>query len=66
MLDTNSSISVTSVDYSKLQESLEAGNWAEADSETLAILLKLAGLENGNKLNVEHIEKISESDPKGN
>ena len=64
MLDTNSSISVTSVDYSKLQESLKAGNWAAADNETLAILLKLAGLENENKLNVEHIEKISEPDLK--
>lgn len=64
MLDTNSSISVTSVDYSKLQELLEAGKWAEADNETLAILLKLAGLENEHRLDVEHIEKISQSDLK--
>ncbi|MFW9262622.1 GUN4 domain-containing protein [Nostoc sp. CALU 546] len=64
MLDTNSSISVTSVDYSKLQELLEAGNWAEADNQTFFILFKLAGLENCYKLDVEHIQKISESDLK--
>jgi hypothetical protein len=64
MLDTNNSIAINSVDYSKLQELLEAGNWAAADNETLAILLKLAGLENEYKLDVEHLEKISESDLK--
>jgi hypothetical protein len=64
MLDNNTSIAFTSIDYSKLQELLEAGNWAKADNETLAILLKLAGLENEDKLDVEHIEKISESDLK--
>lgn len=64
MLDSNSSISVTPVDFSKLQEFLEAGDWVKADNETLAILLQLAGLENEDKLSVEHIEKIADSDLK--
>lgn len=49
---------------SYIQELLEAGNWAAADNETLAILLQLAGLENEYKLDVEHLEKISGSDLK--
>lgn len=64
MFDNNNSIAVNSVDYSKLEELLAAGNWAAADNETLAILRKLTGLQSQYRLDVEHIERISELDLK--
>lgn len=45
-------------DYSKLRDLLAAGNWREADRETAAAILKIAGRENSGSLKVEHIERL--------
>lgn len=50
------------VDYTCLQRLLAAGQWKEADRETTAIVLKLAGREKESRLEVKDIEKISTQD----
>jgi serine/threonine-protein kinase len=46
------------VNYSKLQNLLEQGNWKEADGETLNVMLKVAGREKDGWLRIEDIEKF--------
>ncbi len=46
------------VNYTKLRDLLKAGQWKEADEETLAVMLKVAGRETEGWLNVESIENF--------
>lgn len=50
------------VDYTKLRDLLAQGKWEEADKETLAVMHKVAGRENGRLLRVEDIENFSCTD----
>ncbi len=50
--------STVGADYSKLRDLLAAGNWRDADRETAAVMLKIAGRENSGSLKVEHIERF--------
>ena len=45
-------------DYKRLRDLLKAGNWEEADKETLAVMLKAAGREEEGWLNSDSIEKF--------
>jgi serine/threonine-protein kinase len=46
------------VDYTKLRDLLAQGEWKEADQETLAVMLKVAGREEYNWLRFEDIDKF--------
>ncbi|WP_243146789.1 GUN4 domain-containing protein [Scytonema sp. UIC 10036] len=46
------------VNYTKLRDLLKAGQWKEADEETLAVMLKVAGRETEGWLDVESIENF--------
>ena len=46
------------VDYTRLRDLLKAGNWKEADKETLAVMLKCAGREGECWLNSESINNF--------
>ena len=46
------------VDYTPLRDLLKAGNWKEADKETLAVMLKCAGREKEGWLDSNSIEKF--------
>lgn len=46
------------IDYTKLRDLLKAGNWQEADRETLAVILKAANRENDEYLTIEAIESF--------
>lgn len=46
------------VDYTKLPDFLAQGKWKEADEETLAVMLKVAGREQEGWLRVKDIEKF--------
>lgn len=46
------------VDYTRLRDLLKAGNWKEADEETLAVMLKAAGREKEGWLNSDSIENF--------
>jgi len=46
------------VDYTKLRDLLAQGKWREADGETLAVMLKVAGREQQGYLRVEDIEEF--------
>jgi hypothetical protein len=46
------------VDYRRLRDLLRAGNWKQADQETLAVMLKAAGREQENWLSSESIENF--------
>jgi len=47
-----------SIDYTRLRDLLAAGRWKEADQETTAIMLKIAGREAEGWLREEDIEKF--------
>lgn len=51
-------ISERDVDYTNLRDLLKAGQWKEADQETLAVILKAANREEEEYLNVESIENF--------
>lgn len=44
------------IDYTRLRELLAAGQWKEADAETLAVMLKATGREQERYLDVESIK----------
>lgn len=46
------------VDYRKLRDLLKAGSWKEADEETLAVMLKVAGRKKEGWLEKESIDKF--------
>ncbi|MGB3655784.1 MAG: GUN4 domain-containing protein [Rivularia sp. (in: cyanobacteria)] len=46
------------IDYTRLRDLLKAGNWKEADKETLAVMLKAAGKEQESYLYSDDIEKL--------
>ena len=46
------------VDYTRLRDLLKAGNWKEADKETLAVMLKAAGKQPQDYLYSDDIKKI--------
>ena len=46
------------IDYTRLRDLLKAGNWKEADQETLAVILKAAGREEAEYLTIEAIESF--------
>ncbi|MGA9382588.1 MAG: serine/threonine-protein kinase, partial [Phormidium sp.] len=46
------------VDYGKLRDLLKGGSWKEADEETLAVMLKVAGREKEGYLDRERIDKF--------
>ncbi|MEI1377009.1 MULTISPECIES: GUN4 domain-containing protein [unclassified Nostoc] len=46
------------VDYTRLRDLLKAGNWKEADGETLAVMLKASGREQEGWLDSKSIEKF--------
>jgi hypothetical protein len=46
------------VNYTQLRDLLKAGQWEEADQETLAVMLKAAGREKEGWLNVESIQNF--------
>ncbi|KYC42149.1 hypothetical protein WA1_19340 [Scytonema hofmannii PCC 7110] len=46
------------IDYTKLQDFLKAGQWKEADDETLAVMLKVTDREKEGWLDVEDIENF--------
>lgn len=63
--DTPKSDDLTSeknVDYTRLRNLLADGKWKEADEETLAVMLKVAGREQEGSLNILSIEKFPCSD----
>ncbi|HLO87635.1 MAG TPA: GUN4 domain-containing protein [Nostocaceae cyanobacterium] len=49
---------MSGIDYTPLQQSLEAENWRKADKLTLEIILRLANREEAGSLNVESVEKL--------
>jgi GUN4-like/Effector-associated domain 1 len=57
IIDKNLS-SDCNVDYTKLRNFLIAGQWKQADEETLAVMLKVAGREIFGWLDDEHIENF--------
>ncbi|OKH34387.1 hypothetical protein NIES2101_39065 [Calothrix sp. HK-06] len=50
--------SACNIDYTKLRDFLKAGQWKEADKETLAVMLKVASRETEGWLDDEHIENF--------
>ncbi|MEH2242204.1 GUN4 domain-containing protein [Nostoc sp.] len=50
------------VDYTRLRDLLKAGNWKEADQETLKVMLKASGREQEGWLDTESIEKFPSTD----
>ncbi|MGB3641825.1 MAG: GUN4 domain-containing protein [Rivularia sp. (in: cyanobacteria)] len=50
--------SETGVDYTRLRDLLKAGNWKEADEETLTVMLKCAGREKEGWLDSDSIKKF--------
>ncbi|MGB5960276.1 MAG: GUN4 domain-containing protein [Coleofasciculaceae cyanobacterium] len=46
------------IDYTRLRDLLKAGNWKEADHETLLVILKAAGREGTEYLTIESIESF--------
>ncbi|WP_153038554.1 caspase, EACC1-associated type [Nodularia spumigena] len=46
------------VDYTRLRDLLKAGQWKEADQETLKVMLKAVGRENEGWLDIDSIEKF--------
>jgi hypothetical protein len=46
------------IDYTRLRDLLKAGNWKEADQETLTVILKAAGREEADYLTIESIENF--------
>ena len=46
------------IDYTKLRDLLKAGQWKEADHETLLVILKAANREKEEYLNVDSIENL--------
>ncbi|MEM9927859.1 MAG: GUN4 domain-containing protein [Cyanobacteria bacterium P01_D01_bin.50] len=46
------------VDYTRLRDLLKAGNWKEADEETLTVMLKAAGREKQDYLNSDDLENF--------
>jgi len=46
------------VDYTNLRNLLKAGKWGEADKETLAVMLKVAGRERQGWLDIESIDNF--------
>lgn len=57
-LQTSESFNRVKTNYRRLQELLSAGQWKEADQETFAVMLKVAGREKEGWLRVEDIKKI--------
>ncbi len=51
-------VSDRDIDYTNLRDLLKAGQWKEADQETLAVILKAANREQEEYLNVESIENF--------
>jgi hypothetical protein len=58
LTETDDLSSEKGVDYTKLRDLLASGQWKEADQETLAVMLKAAGREKENYLDIESIEKF--------
>lgn len=54
----NDLLSEKGVDYTRLRDLLKAGNWKEADRETLAVMLKVSGREQEGWLSSESIDKF--------
>ncbi|MBD2604299.1 GUN4 domain-containing protein [Scytonema hofmannii FACHB-248] len=54
----NGLISIAGVDFPKLKNLLERGNWREADQETALVMLKLCNREQKGFLRVEDIENL--------
>jgi hypothetical protein len=50
--------SACNVNYTKLRDFLKAGRWREADEETLAVMLKVAGREKEGCLNIKSIKNF--------
>ncbi|MBH8561028.1 GUN4 domain-containing protein [Nostoc sp. CENA67] len=50
------------IDYKPLHDLLAAGEWKQADRETLAVMLKIAGREKQGWLNIEAINQFPETD----
>ena len=51
-------LSKTGVDYTKLRDLLAAGEWKEADRETRSLMLKIAGLKQEDKLDIQSIRNF--------
>ena len=51
-------LSEKGVDYTQLRSLLAAGKWKEADEETATVILKAAGIEGKDNLDLEDINKI--------
>ena len=58
LAETDAISSERGVDYTKLRDLLAQGKWKEADKETLLVMLKVAGLIEGDWLRVEDIEEF--------
>ncbi|MDZ8080907.1 MAG: GUN4 domain-containing protein [Nostoc sp. DcaGUA01] len=54
----NDLLSKKGVDYTRLRDLLKAGNWKEADKETLAVMLKASGRESQGWLDSESINNF--------
>jgi hypothetical protein len=58
LAETDDLSSDKGVDYTKLRDLVAQGQWREADVETLAVMLKVAGREKDDWLRVKDIEKF--------
>ncbi|MFN6566399.1 GUN4 domain-containing protein [Dendronalium sp. ChiSLP03b] len=56
--ETDDLSSEKGVDYTRLRDLLKAGNWKEADRETLKVMRKVAGREKGGSLEIELMKKF--------
>lgn len=56
--ETDNLPSEKGVDYRRLRDSLKAGNWKQADRETLAVMLKASGRESEGWLGSESIDNF--------
>ncbi|WP_414571591.1 GUN4 domain-containing protein [Nostoc sp. CCY 9925] len=54
----NDLLSEKGVDYTRLRDLLKAGNWKEADQETLTVMLKASGREEEGWLDIKFIDNL--------
>lgn len=62
MVEPDSFSSTTNNNYSKLEKLLKTRNWGEADYITLAIMLEATNREEEGWLELEHFQKLSDSE----
>jgi hypothetical protein len=62
MVERNNFSSITNNNCSELQKLLQAGEWEEADNETLAIMLRASKREQEGWLDLEHLKQFPDSE----